>query len=92
VQVSAAFGSFEGTGGETTATDSAGTGGATQNIGAITFPAPTANWGVASHMGSFDAASSGNLLYYGALTTPKTINNGDAAPNYPAGAFDFSLA
>lgn len=83
---------FEGTGGETTATDSAGTAGATQNINAITFAAPSANWGVVTHMGILDASTSGNLYTYGALTASKTVNNGDAAPNFPAGAFDFTLA
>jgi hypothetical protein len=92
VQVAAGFAEFEGTGGETTNVDSAGTGGATQNRNPITFPTPSANWGTVTHFGVFDAASSGNLHTYGALTASKNINNGDPAPNFPAGAFDFSLA
>lgn len=70
--------------GSTTA--SSGTGGTTSNNGAITFPAPTANWGTVTHFGLYDAASAGNLLYWAALTTSKTINNGDAAPSFAAGA------
>jgi hypothetical protein len=85
-------GNWEGTGGETTAVDSAGTGGGTQNINAVTFPTPTANWGTITHFGVFDAASGGNLLFYGALTTSKTVNNGDPAPSFAAGALDFALA
>lgn len=86
------FANFEGTNGETTDVDSAGTGGATQNINAITFASPSANWGVVSHMGAFSASSGGDLYTYGALTASKTVNNGDAAPNFPAGSFDFALA
>ncbi len=92
VQVACGFANFEGTNGETTNVDSAGTGGATQNRNAITFPAPTGNWGVASHFAGLDAASSGNFFFYGALTASKTINNGDPAPSFSAGDFDFSLA
>lgn len=65
---------------------STGTSGQTSNLQTITFPAPTANWGTVTHFGIFDASSSGNLLYQGALTAPKTINNGDPAPTFPAGS------
>lgn len=68
---------------------SSGTGGTTSNNGAITFPAPTANWGTVTGFGVFDASTSGNLLFYAALTTNKTINNGDAAPSFAAGALTF---
>ena len=70
---------------------SSGTGGTTSNNGAITFPAPTANWGVVTGMGIFDAATAGNLLIYSALTVNKTINNGDAAPSFAAGAATFQI-
>lgn len=83
---------WEGTGGETTATDSAGTGGGTQNINAITFPTPSANWGQATHFAALDAGSGGNFYFYGALTQSKNINNGDPAPSFAAGALDFALA
>jgi len=59
--------------------------GQTSNVGVITFPAPTANWGLVTHFAIYDAVSAGNILYHGALTQSKTINNGDAAPNFPAG-------
>src|SRR3990172_9008494 len=67
-----------------TAPDS--TGGLTDNAAALTFPAPTANWGVVTHFGIFDNTAAGNLLFWGALTTPKTINNGDPAPAFAIGA------
>lgn len=66
--------------------------GLTDNAAVITFPAPTANWGVVTHVGVFDRATGGNLLFHGALTTSKTINNGDAAPTFPAGSFDLTWA
>lgn len=53
---------------------------------AITFPAPTANWGTVVAFGIHDAATLGNLLYWGALSVSKTINNGDAAPSFAASA------
>jgi hypothetical protein len=76
----------------TTSGDSVGTNGLTDNAQDITFPAPTANWGVISHFGIFDAVSGGNLLIYGALSTPKTVNDGDAAPKFLAGALDVTFA
>jgi len=67
-------------------TSSTGTGGQTSNNGTITFPAPTANWGVVTHLGIYDSPTSGNLLYWVALTQSKTINNGDAAPSFAIAA------
>ena len=72
-------------------TASTGTGGQTSNNAAITFPSPTANWGVVTHLGVYDAVSGGNLLFWVALTTPKTINNLDAAPSFAAGALTFTM-
>lgn len=43
----------------------------------VNFPQATANWGTISHVGIFDALTSGNLLMYTPLTTSKTIENGD---------------
>ncbi len=70
---------------------SSGTSGTTSNNGAITFPAPTANWGVVTHFGIYDASSGGNLLIHGALTVSKTVNNGDAAPSFAAAALTFQI-
>jgi hypothetical protein len=76
-----------------TSGNSSGTGGHTDNADAVTFPAPSgANWGVVTHFGIWDASSSGNLLFHGALGTPKTINDGDAAPTFPIGDLDVTLA
>lgn len=62
------------------------TAGLFSNVNDITFGAPSANWGVVTHFGIFDAITGGNLLIHGALTTPKTVNNGDPAPKFTGGA------
>jgi len=86
VQVASSLANWAGTQSAGSSTTSSGTGGTTSNNGAITFPAPTGDWGVVTHFGLFDAASSGNLLLWAALTTPKTVNSGDAAPSFAAAA------
>ena len=48
------------------------------NSSAITFPAADGGaWGTITHIGIFDAASSGNLLAHGALAASKVISDGD---------------
>lgn len=59
--------------------------GSTSNANAITFVTPTGSWGTATHFGLFDAATTGNLLWWGSLTTSKTIGSGDTA-SFAAGA------
>lgn len=73
-------------------TGASSTNGLTDNAAALTFPAPTGNWGVVTHFGIWDASSAGNLLVWGALTTPKTINSGDAAPSFAIGDLDVTFA
>lgn len=90
--VTSSLANWAGTQSAGSTTASSGTGGQTSNNNAINFPAPTANWGSVTHFGVFDAASGGNLLFYGALTTAKTVNNGDAAPSFTAGSLTFTLA
>ena len=58
----------------------------TANTGVITFDAPTADWGQITHFGVRSLVTGGVLHHHGALTTPKTVNNGDPAPTFPAGA------
>lgn len=89
VAVTSGLTAWAGTQGAATTVASSGTSGTTSNNAAITFPAPTANWGSITHFGIFDAATAGNLLLWSALTTAKTVNNGDAAPSFAAGALTF---
>ena len=43
----------------------------------VTFDAATANWGTITHVAVMDQATSGNVLFWGAVTTSKTIETGD---------------
>ena len=92
VQVGPSDSAWESTQGTTTAVNSSGTGGATQNGAVITFGVPSASWGAVSHFALMDASSGGNMLLYGALAATKNVNNGDPAPTFPAGALDIVLA
>jgi len=70
---------------------SSGTSGQTSNINVITFGAPTsAQTGVVAGVILADASTAGDIIAWAMLTNPKTINNGDAAPNFPASAFTFT--
>lgn len=95
VAVTCSLANFAGTQSAASTTASSGTGGTTSNNGAITFPAPTANWAtgasVVGVLAIFDQATSGNLIAGGALTVPKTINNGDAAPSFAAAAVSLQI-
>lgn len=51
--------------------------GSTVSSGDVFFPVATASWGTVSHLAIFDAVSGGNMLYYGSIATPKTINTDD---------------
>lgn len=92
VSVTRSLANFAGTQSAGSTVASSGTGGLTSNNNAITFAAPSANWGVVYGMGVWDASSSGNLWAWGALTTPKTVNNGDPAPSFAAAAFSLTFA
>lgn len=86
VAVTSALANWAGTQAPGSTTISTGTGGQTSNNTSITFPGPTGNWGTVTHFALYDASTSGNLLYWAALTASKTINNGDAAPSFASGA------
>lgn len=59
------------------ATFGAPSNGASTTTADIQFPQATGSWGTITHFGVYDASSSGNLLYHGALTASKTIETGD---------------
>lgn len=56
----------------------------------VEFPTATASWGTITHGAVLDAASGGNMIAYGALTTAKAIATGDIL-RIPAGDFDVTL-
>lgn len=63
----------------------AAAGGAKSNGTAITFAAATADWTASVAWGLFDAASGGNLLYWGPLSASVNVPNG-AQAEFAAGA------
>lgn len=65
--------------------------GASSNSALIEFNQATGNWGTVTHMGILDASTGGNLLFYGALTSSKTIENGDVF-KFDASALSVTLA
>lgn len=73
-------------------TAASATDGLTDNAADLTFPTPTANWGLITNFAILDATSAGNMLLFGALTQSKTVNNGDPAPKFLAGALDVTFA
>lgn len=69
----------------------ASSGGSASNAVAITFPKATGAWGELTHFGAYDAATDGNMLWYGELTTPKTISSGEIA-RFPIGSLTVTVA
>ena len=61
------------------------------NSAAIEFPTATASFGTVSHVAVFDAATSGNMIAYAALTASKAIDTGDVF-RVPSGDLDITLA
>ena len=66
-------------------------GGTTSNSGEVSFTASGADYGTVTPMGIFDAASSGNLLWHGALTASKTVADGDTL-TFAVGNIDLTMA
>jgi hypothetical protein len=64
--------------------------GATANAAAITFPTASGSWGTISHFALFDAATVGNMLAHGTLTTPQEITT-NQIPRFAIGALDITL-
>ena len=59
------------------ATFAAPSNGAASTNADVQFPQATGNWGTVTHFAIFDALTTGNMMYHGALTTSKTIETGD---------------
>ena len=60
------------------------TGYTVQNNQPVTFPAATGSWGTVTYFGIYDAASSGNLVGFGALTSSQAITSG-ITPSFAVG-------
>lgn len=66
-------------------------GGTTSNSGAVSFTASGASYGTVTHIGIHDASTGGNLLWHGAMTASKTVDDGDTL-EFSAGNIDLTLA
>ena len=55
----------------------AATGGSSATNATVTFDAATGNWGTITHVAVMDQSTGGNVLFWGAVTTSKTIESGD---------------
>jgi hypothetical protein len=66
-------------------------GGTTSNSNEVSFTASGGDYGTVTHMGIFDASSSGNLLWHGALTASKTVADGDTL-TFAIGNIDLTMA
>jgi hypothetical protein len=77
---------------QTVAWDAAsGTGGTTSNSAPVTFTASGGNFGNVTHIGIFDASTSGNLLWHGAMAAAKQVNAGDSI-QFATGSIDLTIA
>ena len=67
--------------------------GQSQSTATVTFPAATATWGNITHVAITDSGTraAGNVLFYGTLTTAKTVASGDTF-QISAGNMTVSLA
>ena len=64
--------------------------GATANATAIEFTQATGNWGTITHFALVDAASAGNMLGHGTLSSSKAVDSGDTA-KFAIGELDVTL-
>ena len=65
-------------------------GNTTSNNAAVEFPTATGSWGTVTHVGIYDASSSGNLMAYATLSSSKAIATGDVF-RVPSGDLDITL-
>ncbi len=63
--------------GNFTAPSASGTAQISSNVASITFPAVTVSAVTITHIGVFDAATAGNMLFSAPMTSAKTLQIGD---------------
>lgn len=66
-------------------------GGTTSNNNLVSFTASGGDFGTVSHIGIFDASTSGNLLWHGAMTASKSVSDGETL-EFSVGNIDLVLA
>ena len=66
-------------------------GGTTTSTNAQSFTASGGDFGTVTHMAIIDASSGGNMIWHGALTTSRTVSDGDTL-TFSTGNIDLTLA
>lgn len=69
----------------------AASGGTSATNATVTFATATASWGTITHVAVMDNGTSGNVLFWGAVTTAKAIDTGDTF-QITSGNLSISLA
>lgn len=73
------------------ATFGTASGGSISNTATVTFPESTGAWGTVTHFALYDAATNGNLLAHGALTTSRTVDGAGITLSFAAGQLTVTL-
>jgi hypothetical protein len=71
---------------------STGTSGRISNNAALSYPAPSAAQGTVVAEGLIDASTGGNLMFWAALSSPRTISSGSPAQTHPADSLSITVA
>lgn len=74
----------------TAGSDWSRTGNVIENATELNFPEASGTWGTLTHFAVYDAATAGNLLFYGALTASKAIQANDTL-RFPVSNLTFTL-
>jgi hypothetical protein len=90
--IASSLAAWSGTQAAASTTSSTGTGGRISNNAQMVYPDPTTSWGGLTHEGFYDALTLGNLYFWAALTTPRTISAGGAAPLHAANTLGITVA
>lgn len=91
VAITASLANFAGTQAAGSTTASSGTTGTTSNNIVISFPAPSASWGIVSHVALMDASTGGNAWVYQVVTSPVLIGTVNNTVTFQIGAFTFQI-
>jgi len=90
VSVAPTNANWRGTQGNTTGVSS-GTSGLADNAADIVFTTATGSWGEVTDVAIMDAATAGNMLFNGTLSSSKTVDSGDTF-KFNLGDLDITLA
>jgi hypothetical protein len=77
--------------GRQSVTFAAASGGTSATNATVTFTTASANWGTITHVAVLDNSTGGNVLFWGAVTTAKSIDSGDTF-QVTSGNLSISLA